>query len=126
MKAESFVKKYQGKTLQDDGPVKSQDFIRFARDFRGVVKDCAATIGANLKKFSVGHYFVSGFLEKDEKYVYFYYSEPRCMAIDLLRRDPMMGILVRTADGPTDFRGGRNNFCNIMEFAYTAANLLPA
>ena len=126
MKTESFVKKYQGKTLQDDGSVKSQDFIRFARDFRSVVKDCAATIGANLKRVLRRALLCIGVLGKGWKVCLFLYSEPRCMAIDLLRRDPMMGILVRTADGPTDYRGGRNNFCNIMEFASTASNLLSA
>lgn len=116
MQVQGFMKKYQGKILQDDGAYKSQEFINFAKDFRSVIKDLADTIGATIESWNVGHYYVSGFLEKEGKYIYFYYNEPRHMPIDLLRSDAHMGILYRTAKGSKDYTGGCNQFCNLLDF----------
>ena len=116
MKVQGFMKKYQGKILQDDGAYKSKEFINFAKDFRSVIKDLADTIDATIESWNVGHYYVSGFLEKEGKYIYFYYNEPRHMPIDLLRSDAHMGILYRTAKGSKDYTGGCNQFCNLLDF----------
>lgn len=124
MTTKAFIEKYQGKILEDDGAYKSAEFIAFAKAMRSVINSELKRIGAKLTSFSVGHYDVSGFVERGGQYVYFSYSEPRHLPIDLTRTDAMMGILVRTADGPKDYRGGINNFTNITSFADLVDRLL--
>lgn len=117
MKKAVFIQEYQGRILQDGGPYISDEFKKFAKDFRSVVKEEAQLAGAVLQKFSVGHYDVSGFLAKEGKYVYFSYNLPRHLPIDLSRDDAMQGILIRRAKDAKDFRGYRNHFANICYFA---------
>lgn len=113
---EKLYKKYQGKVLQDDGAYASKEFKQFASYFKRQVKASAEERGFELHSFSVGHYDVSGFFKKGEKYVYFSYDEPRCQRIDFNRRDALLGILYRTAEGPKDFIGGYNNFASLLDF----------
>lgn len=117
MKINSFVRKYDGKILEDSGAYKSQEFIQFARDMKSTIREICKGAGAELVKFSVGHYDVSGFAVKNGKYVYFSYSEPRLLPIDFDRSDSLRGILIRKADHDKDYHGGYNNFCNIYTFS---------
>lgn len=50
--------------------------------------------------FSTGHYYCSGFLEKNGKFVYFSFSDYRFFGDS---------AFVRTAAGLKDYSGGRNN-----------------
>ena len=125
MTEKDFVKKYHGKEIEDAGANKGREFVLFAKDFRSTVKEIATKkLGAQLSAFHTGHYDVSGFIEKDEKFVYFSYSEPRGRALDLFRTDAHEGILLRTAENTSDFKGGHNHFTNIMNFASVAGRLL--
>lgn len=118
MTIKSFVKKWNGQSVQDDGGVVSQQFRMFARDFRSTVKTVAEELGAELVSFSAGHYDVSGFVEKSGKYAYFSFSVPRGeRAMDLCEGGFVGNVLVRTAAGPRDFTGGWNNFCPMAEIA---------
>lgn len=125
MKITGFVKKYQGKVLEDHGSVLSPEFIRFAADVKSTIRAICKENGADLVKWSTGHYDVSGFVLKNGKYVYFSYSEPRHLPIDLNRHDAWDGILIRTAAHEKDYTGGQNNFCNIHSFG-TVLNRLTA
>ena len=116
MKIINLVRKYNGKVLDDAGAYKSDEFIQFAKDMKSTIRDICKEAGAELVKFSVGHYDVSGFVAKDGRYVYFSYNEPRNLPIDFDRRDCMQGILMRTAQHDKDYTGGRNNFCTIYDF----------
>ena len=124
MTVEKLYETYQGKTLEDAGAYKSDDFIVFARAMRSAIQNEVKKIGAKVVNFSVGHYDISGFVEKEGRYVYFSYSEPRCMPIDLTRADCMKGILVRRAKGPKDYSGEHNYFTNIMSFRSSVGSLL--
>lgn len=118
MTIKSFVKKWNGQSVQDDGGVVSQQFRMFARDFRSTAKTVAEELGAELVSFSAGHYDVSGFIEKSGKYAYFSFSVPRGeRAMDLCEGGFMGNVLVRTAAGPKDYTGGWNNFCPMAEIA---------
>lgn len=118
MTIKSFVKKWNGQSVQDDGGVVSQQFRMFARDFRSTVKTVAEELGAELVSFSAGHYDVSRFVEKSGKYAYFSFSVPRGeRPMDLCEGGFVGNVLVRTAAGPRDFTGGWNNFCPMAEIA---------
>ena len=124
MNAKTFFKKYQGRELEDWGSSISDEFRQFAKDFKSVVATAAKEHGMEIKGFRVGHYDVSGFLHKNGKYVYFSYSEMRYMPMDLTRKDPLSGILYRTAESEKDFRGGMNCFTNIECFEADVAKLM--
>lgn len=111
--------RYQGKMLEDDGAYKSKDFTTFASYMKRQFKAAAAERGITLHSFSVGHYDVSGFFEKDGMYVYFSYNEPRWDYIDFNRGDCRFGFLVRTATSANDYRGGMNRFSNLENFMET-------
>ena len=49
MTIKSFVKKWDGKGVQDDGGVVSQEFKMFARDFRSTVKTVAEEDGPHYR-----------------------------------------------------------------------------
>lgn len=111
MTIQNFYNKYQGVKIQDDGSVKSAEFIQFAKEMRAALKqEAMKRYGIKLASWHVGHYDVFGFFEKDEKFIYFSYAEPRHMSIDLTRRDPMQGFLYRTAQSTSDYHGGGNNY----------------
>ena len=116
MTVEKFVRKYQGRVLEDAGSVLSEEFKQFARDFKLMAYEAAGNIEAKLYSFNRGHYDVSGFVERNGKYAYFTFSCPRYLRIDLTRSDCMSGFLVRTAKGPKDYTGGPNNFTNADGF----------
>lgn len=117
MKVISFVRKYNGRTLEDDGAYNSSEFVQFAKDLKATIREVCKDNNAKLTNFSVGHYDVSGFIIKDGKYVYFSYSEPRGCAIDFNKSDYANAFLIRTAEHNRDYRGGGNHFCNIFHFA---------
>lgn len=124
MKLTTFIKKYQGRILQDDGAYKSKEFIQFARDLKNTVKTLAKEVGAEVTYYHIGHYDVFGFVRKADNVVYFSYSEPRRRSIDLHCKDAMNGILVRTATDEKDFHGGMNHFCNFVEMKSVFEELL--
>lgn len=110
-------KKYQNNAVEDDGSYMSDEAKSFAKDIKRYFADVATESGAELVKFNIGHYYVSGFIEKNGKYMYFSYSIPRGeSAINLYAGDFLEGILVRSAESTSDFTGGRNQFCNFKNF----------
>ena len=123
MKLNTFIKKYDGKILEDDGCVNSREFIQFAKDFRSMLREICKEIGANLVKCQTGHYHIFGFVEADGKYVYFSYDEPRHARIDMAKGN-CDGILIRTAKDTKDYSGGRNCFCSFYNIKESLAKLI--
>ena len=110
--------KYQGHLLEDAGSYNSRDFINFANYAKRRMKAAAEEKGIDLIRFSTGHYEFSGCFQSEAtgKYVYFSYSPQRREPIDLEICNCFGGFLLRTAEGPKDFKGGRNHFTNLKGF----------
>ena len=53
------------------------EFAQFAKEIKKYIKNILAPIGAELISFNRGHFYVSGFIKKDSKYVYFSISDVR-------------------------------------------------
>lgn len=112
----AFIKKYDGKVMEDAGSYVSKEFSNFQNAMKREIKRLAEEIGAKLVDFSKGHYDMDWFIERNGKYVNGHYSKiyPRSEA-DLTSNTV---CYVRTADGPKDYRGGTNHHCafeNIQE-----------
>lgn len=120
---EQFIKKYHNRVLEDWGSVVSPEFKTFQGAFKRYMSKVAESIGATLVEFSKGHYDVSGFIRRGEKYVYFSYSN-FCGSrthVDLFGNTPFM---CRTAKDSKDYRGGSNNWVSVAECAYRIDYLL--
>lgn len=110
----SFIKKWDRKDLQDDGCYVSKEFHSFQVAFFNAMRKIAKTLDAELIKPSYGHYDMSGFIKKGDKYVYFNYGVVGYRTRVMLTNDygfhhtPMY---VRTAKHDRDYTGGYNNNC---------------
>ena len=108
---ESFINKYHGKNLEDWGPVMSEQFKKFQTSFFNTMRKIAKSMDAELVNPIRGHYYISGFIKKVDKYVYFNYSNFTNRAVANLKGDigwnsPM---LVRLADSDHDYTGHENH-----------------
>ena len=112
----AFISKWHGRTLQDDGSVVSKEFKSFQTAFGNAMKKIAASLNAELVNYSKGHYDMSGFIKRGDKYVYFDYSSSFCGGrTQVLLKNNRYGefyspLLIRTAKNEKDYTGGYNNF----------------
>ena len=94
------------------------EFASFARDFRAHIK---ANIpeGAKIARFSRGHFYVAGHIERNGKFVYFSVSDVRHFPNDWYHR-----VLIRTATSEKDFTGGPNVITTLQNFPFQVERLL--
>lgn len=85
---------------------KTPEFISFARKFKNALKKELETIGAEITKFNVGHFYVSGFFRLDGKCYYISIPDVRWK----LTGDSM---LYRTAKDENHYSGGMNKYVKI-------------
>lgn len=119
------IRKYNNKGVEDWGSVMSTEAKKFCSDFKRRLNMNCRKRGWELVKFSPNHYDFSGFIKKDDRYVYFNYNIPRGgNPMNLLSRSYHSGLLVRTAEHDKDYRGGYNNFCSLENFLDSVEYLL--
>lgn len=94
-----------------------KDFQTFSRIFRNWLKKNIPT-GASVASYNRGHYYLSGFIERNGKYVYFTVGDVRFSAIW------STNILVRTAKSSKDYTGGMNNYTTLDRFCKNVDCLL--
>lgn len=98
---------------------KTAEFTQFARDFKSDIKNL---IGDNanvcghykLVDFSVGHFYVSGFIQNQNSGKLAYFS------IDDVRFSPdnwSESVLIRTAQHIKDYTGGMNHYTQLLDIA---------
>lgn len=83
---DKIYKKYQGHTIENWISETSPDFKKFAGYVKRRMKIAAADRGIVLEDFIVGHYFISGFFRKNEKWAYFSFDECRNSHLILQQR----------------------------------------
>ena len=125
MTLSNFYTTYHGALLKDDGSTVSDDFKKFAEDFRGVLRGICKNKGWKLAGFNVGHYQVRAFFcEEDRKFVFVSFSPSRHIELDLNRDDALAGILIRRADSISDFTGKTNHFTNVLNLEANVKRLM--
>lgn len=104
----TFINKWHGRMLQDDGCYVSAEFNKFQDAFKKAMKKLCEKIGATLVSYSKGHYDMSGFIERNGHYVYFAYSNifGYRSQVNLKGKNAMY---CRTAASNKDYSGGENN-----------------
>ncbi len=100
------------------GPTTGEDFKVFSGMFKACIKKSLPE-RARLVKVSDGHYYLSGFVQRGKKFVYFSISDVRHFPGDWHEH-----ILVRTAQSDTDYTGGPNGYTTLAEFSDAADRLL--
>lgn len=122
----AFIRKWHGRTLQDDGCYVSKEFHSFQVAFFNAMRKIAKNNGADIVNTSYGHYDMGGFFKKGDKYVYFIYSNG-CgfggRTYCSLKYDKhsygnygcTQPLMIRTAKHERDYKGGANHFCPFSE-----------
>jgi len=96
---------------------KTPEFKQFARDFFSDLKKLCE--GYEIVSKNVGHFYVSGFLKKDDKFVYFSASDVRHFPNEWFNR-----VLIRTAKNEKDYTGGNNTYTKFKDIKNSVDNLL--
>ena len=100
------------------GPTIGKDFRQFSKEFKKEIKKRLPE-GAELVTWNVGHYDISGFIKRGDKYVYFSISDVR-----YFKNEWYNNILVRTAKDTNDYTGGSNNYVSLPAFKEKIEELL--
>lgn len=107
----SFIRKWHGRRLQDDGCYVSKEFHSFQVAFFNAMRKIAKGLGAEVVNPLYGHYDMSGFIKRGDKYVYFSYSSLDRTYVQLKDNSSWhCPLLIRTAKHERDFTGGTNNY----------------
>lgn len=85
----------------EQGSYNSPAFLSFARTFKSEFKKELESIGASLHKFNTGHFYISGFFTKGDKFFYFSWHNGD------------NNLMYRTAKNDKDFTGGANQWAEI-------------
>lgn len=110
----TFKKKWNGKSVEDWGAYMSKEGKSFVTAFKNMLKRELSADGIEVVDFHAGHYDLSGFCKKGDRYIYVSYSIPRGgMPIRFDNSSCMNGVLYRTAKDNKDWHGGHNNFSDI-------------
>ncbi len=115
-------KKWNHKTIEDDGCYMSSEAKSFYRGFKNFLK--RSFPDAELVGFKPNHYDTSGFIIKDNKCIYVSHSINRGLPLDFNANNPMTGVLYRKAKCTTDYTGGTNNFSSMFKLADNIQNML--
>ncbi|MFW6124370.1 MAG: hypothetical protein ACOC5G_04030 [Acidobacteriota bacterium] len=100
------------------GATTGEDFRVFSRLFKKFVKNNLPD-GAELADFLDGHYFLSGFIKRDNNFIYFSISDVRHFP-----KSWIDNILIRTAKDENDYTGGSNCYTTLDKFKRDVDELL--
>ena len=101
-----------------NGSTTGADFQVFARLFKACIKKSLPP-DAQLVEFHKGHYYLSGFSQRGDRFVYFSISD--------VRHFPNAwhsNILIRTARSAKDYTGGSNGYTTLERFSEDVERLL--
>lgn len=118
--AKDFIKTWNGRRLEDWGSVVSKEYKSFQRCMKNEVAHQAQAEGATLVSYNSGHYYQSGFVERNGLYVYFCYESLDRCHVQLTDGN---AFYMRTASGPKDYHGGTNHNVTFEKFKETMNRL---
>ncbi|MFL5766078.1 MAG: hypothetical protein ACJ77K_19190 [Bacteroidia bacterium] len=97
----------KGEEYFGSGSTNSAPFNQFAKDFKKAFAAELKSMNATISTFSKGHFYISGFLLKEDKFYYF--------CINDVRGGPSPQMLFRTAHNTKDYSGGHNQYVRIFD-----------
>lgn len=117
-----FIRKWNNRTLEDDGARVSKEFHSFQVGFMNTMRKIADSLGGELVNHSYGHYDMSGFIKRGDRYVYFHYDNccGRGGRTHIVLKEKsiydygaLCPMYCRTAANEKDYRGGNNNWTSL-------------
>jgi hypothetical protein len=127
----AFIRKWNGRTLEDDGCYVSKEFHSFQVSFFNAMRKIAASLGGEVVNPCYGHYDMCGFVKRGDKYVFFNYDNS-CgrggRSHVALRNDGnwLTPMYCRTAKHDKDWTGGSNNNCYFEDCESVIERLLDS
>lgn len=88
----------------------TREFDLFSREFKQYIKKNLPE-NAELVNWNKGHFYVSGFIKREDKFVYFSVSDVRFFKDEWYNH-----VLIRSAKHEKDYSGGQNMLTNLPEF----------
>lgn len=116
-------RKWNEKAVKDDITVMSKEAKSFVTAFKNYLKRNLPA-GYEVESLSAGHYYCSGFVKKEDKYIYLSYDIPRYGEAINFETSGVNGVLYRTAKNNKDFTGGGNHFCSINNVIESIISLM--
>ena len=103
------MKKWINYIFEDYESRIKNDFLEFSNDLKADIQRQIQDFGYEIKNYSTGYFFVSGFIynSKNGRYAYFKVGDMRDTGTWHNR------ILVREARSDNDYSGGINHFVNL-------------
>lgn len=114
-KLNSFINKWQGVVIDDDGGYTSQHYRQFQSEYKNLLKSviCKET-NTELHSFSPSHYSFSAVLKHSETSTFYYLS---ISDVRHWQDQWFTNILFRTMAHDKDWSGGRNQYANLTDLA---------
>lgn len=120
MKVSTFLKKWHNNGFEDCGSETSDEYKKFQREYKSVLKDLLNDIGMDLYSFNKNHYDFSAVLQSRETSQFYYVSIPDVRySNDGWAND----ILYRTMAHDKDWHGGMNRTSTLKELSKNLATL---
>lgn len=120
-KLNMFIKEYYDHSFDDWGGTTSEDYRTFERKYKMILKEIGNEIGLDLYTFHKNHYEFSAVMKSrtEEKYCYISISDVRYW-----KNEWYSNILYRTMAHATDWSGGHNRTCNLLELKDNLKSLM--
>ena len=118
----NFMEKWNNHQFENCVSFMGEDSYEFFKDFSSYLSNQFAKLGADLADFNTSHYYCSGFIKKQDKFVYFSLDLPRYEGEKLRITDAK--VLYRTAQSTRDFSGGNNNYTSLEQLCKNIDRLL--
>ena len=122
---QKFIKENEGRVIEDNLSVASDDFKSFCRSLKNALNKEAKSLGFDYVTLKPNHYDMSGFFKKGDLYAYWSFCVSRYDTPTTLKSKSCgSGFLYRTAKSETDFTGGNNNFTDLEHLCGEVLTLL--
>lgn len=112
-----FMKKWNNKVIEDSGAFMSSEATSFCTAFKNMLKRELTPYCIEIVNFSHRHYYLSGFLRKDDVFIYINFNIPRGNhhTVDFQSKCFSDKVLYRYAKDDQDYYGEHNRFTSIEE-----------
>lgn len=97
---------------------RSREFEAFSRIFKREFKKELENADCTLEKFSVGHFYISGFFKSPSGELYYFST------LDMRHFSDIVRMYYRTAMSTNDYTGGHNQWMDIESNMIVNLNLL--
>ena len=102
----------------ESSSVLTPQFAQFAREFKRFILG-QLSHEQSLVGWSRGHFYVGGFIQQGDRFVYFSISDVRHF-----HNSWYTNVLIRKAKGDRDYTGGQNTYSHLLDFRKSIDYLL--